>query len=77
MTNVLLSRDYRSYSKRKDFFTAVQYLMQNLLKLEKRFLLFSKEIFSLDIIIKIISQILLKSEDYNYLYKLLLICISE
>ena len=67
LTNVLESRDYRSNSKRKEFFTSVQYLMQNLLKLEKRFLLFSKEIFSLDIIMKIISQILLKSKDHNYL----------
>ena len=66
LLNSLNCFDYRNYQKKFQFFKSIQYLIQNILKLEKRFLLFSKEIFSLDIIIKIISQILLK-KNYNIL----------
>ena len=67
LLNILSNKDYNNYSKRKEIFKFIQYFIQNLLKLEKRFLLFSKEIFLLDIIIKILSEILLKSDDCNFL----------
>ena len=57
----------RDANEKINYFKSVQYLVQNILQLEKRFLLFSKEIFSLDIIIKIISQIQLKDKDYSFL----------
>ena len=58
----------RDVNEKISYFKSVQYLVQNILQLEKRFLLFSKEIFSLDIIIKIISQIQLKDKDHSFLY---------
>ena len=55
-------------SKKMAFFRNVQYLLQNMLLFDKRFLLFSKEIFSLDIIMKIITQIQIKDKDHSFLY---------
>ena len=54
--------------KENDFFKEIQNFIHNLLKLEKRFLLFSKEIFSLDIIIKLISQIQIKNKNNYFTY---------
>ena len=48
-------------------FKTIQNLVKNLLKLEKRFLLFSKDIFTLDILIKIISQVLLNNKNIGLL----------
>ena len=63
---IIIDKDC-DYINKTQFFNSIIYFSQNLLKLEKRFLLFSKEIFTLDIITKIISQILLKSKDLSIL----------
>ena len=51
-----------------DFFKSVEFLVPKVLQLEKRFLLFSKEIFSLDITTKIISQVQLKYKNKSFVY---------
>ena len=65
---IISDKTINDFSKKMEFFQSVQYLMQNMLLFEKRFLLFSKEIFSLDIIIKIITQIQIKKKDHNFFY---------
>ena len=60
--------DKKVFTGKLDYFKSVKYLVQNILQLEKRFLLFSKEIFSLDIIMKIISQIQLKNNNLSFVY---------
>ena len=49
--------NFKNYSKIKKFLNSVQNNIQNLIKIENRFMLFSKEIFNLEIIGKIIFQI--------------------
>ena len=67
LINILNNRDNQLYIKKIEFFNSIQYHIQNLLKLEKRFLLFSKEIFSLEIIMKINNQIQLNNKNYNFI----------
>ena len=50
------------------YFMSVHYLGQNIFKLDRRFLLFSKEIFSLDIIMKIILQVQMGGSNNSLLY---------
>ena len=52
----------------KNLFKSFLNLGKNIIKLEKRFFLFSKEIISLDFIMKIILQIQLKGSDNSFLY---------
>ena len=57
INNVLNDKNFNSYNKKKEFFSLIQTFSQNVLKLEKRFLLFSQEVFTLDIITRIITEI--------------------
>ena len=68
--NILNNINYsNSYKKLKNkFFNEIHYHVKNLLKLERRFFLFSKEIFSLDIISEIINKINLKLKENNLNY---------
>ena len=61
--------NFKHYSKQKNFLNSVQYNIQNLIKIENRFILFSKEIFNLEIIGKIIVQIQ-KIKNYSSLFDL-------
>ena len=54
---------------KNDFYQSLKYFIENALKLEKRFLLFSKKIFILEIIVNIIYQSQLKNN--NSFYELL------
>ena len=55
-------------NKKIRYFKSFLHLVQNIFQLNKRFLLFSKEIFYLDIAVKIIIQILMKASDHSFLY---------
>ena len=53
---------------KKECCQSIENIIENALKLEKRFMIFNKEIFNLEIIIKIIHQIQLKNNlQFNYL----------
>ena len=67
LIDMIKNKNNNHYSKKNEIFQKIYYFLQNILKLEKRFLLFSKEIFSLEIIVKIISQIQLRNKDYNFI----------
>ena len=67
LVDMIKNKDNNLYSKENDILKNVNYYLQNILKLERRFLLFSKEVFSLEIIIKIISQIQLKNKDNDFI----------
>ena len=56
----LEANDNKTFNK-ESYFQNVQYFIPNILKLEKKFMLFSTEIFFLDIIIKIFEKIKIKS----------------
>ena len=58
----------KDFNMESNYFQSVQYLVQNILQLEKRLLLFSKEIFSLDILMKLISQIQIKNKSQTLFY---------
>ena len=74
LCKILKKRLYKELSTNRDsnslikFFKSVYNLGQNIFRLDKRFFLFSKEIFSLDIIMKVILQIQLKGSDRSLLY---------
>ena len=68
INNVLNDKNSNSYDKRKEFFISIQTFTQNVLKLEKRFLLFSREVFSLDIITRIITEMGKKKYKDSYLF---------
>ena len=57
---------FKNFLKNKDFLNSVQKCIQNFIKIEKRFILFSKEIFLLEIIGKIIFQIQKRENDQTF-----------
>ena len=74
LCKILKERLFEELSTSKDanllikLFNSLLNIWPNIIKLEKRFFLFSKEIFSLDIIMKIILQIQLKGNEYLFIY---------
>ena len=62
--------------KNQFYFQNVQYFINNLLKLEKKFMLFSSEIFLLNIIIKIIEKIIITTKNKENIDGLI-VCLGE
>ena len=52
--------ELNSYNYNINFYQSIKFFIENALKLEKKFLLFSKEIFDLEIIVNLINQFQLK-----------------
>ena len=65
LSYILQNTDTGNYTILKDiFFNSIQYHIKNLLNLEKKFLLFSNEIFYIDVLYKMLYKIKLKEKDY-------------